>query len=52
MTWDVTREAHGVGLGRVGTDWCSLWSTEREYWSKPGVVCRYMVFLRRVLRAS
>jgi len=32
----VTREAHGVELGMVRTDWCSLWSTEGDYWSKPG----------------
>jgi len=34
-TWDVTREAHGVGSDVVRTDQHSMWSTEREHWSKP-----------------
>ena len=29
MVWDAMRGAHEVGLGTVGTDWHSLWSTER-----------------------
>src|SRR5882724_8025898 len=35
MTWDATWEAYGSGSGRVRTDQHSLWSPEREYWSKP-----------------
>jgi len=35
MTWKVTREVPGVVSGGLETDWCNLWRTEREYWSKP-----------------
>jgi len=41
LAWDATREALGAQSGAVVTDKCSLWSSEREYWSKTsGTRCR------------
>jgi len=42
-TRDATREAHGVGSGAVRTNWCSLWSMEKEHWNKPGWEKAHMI---------